>query len=215
MQNLPLLKNIYAYLLFPFVISLNTFSYAQCSFTVNDSDKTLSEVENCLNSCSCTTIEVYSDLTITENWDLVSYGGITIEVKTGGTLFFDGSGGHAGEITLASGSALIIEDTNDNNALSAANQGNVRITIGASTYKGNEFSDIIASGGASENGLLPIELTSFKAANQNGKALITWKTATELNNDFFSIQRASDGLQFETIGTVKEKAPPVNLRNML
>lgn len=191
---------IWTILLVSIISNLST--YGQCTFTNNDTDKTLLEVETCLSNCGCNTIEVSSDIAIAENWDLVSQGALTIEVKTGGSMFFDGSGGNAGEITLASGSSILIEDTNDNNALTAANQGNVRITIGGSTYKGNEFSDIIASGGASENGLLPVELISFKAMKENEKGIVTWVTAAELNNDFFTIQRSKDGANFEDIGTV-------------
>ncbi len=50
---------------------------------------------------------------------------------------------------------------------------------------------------------LPIELVDFYALkNDNGIELI-WKTASEINNDYFTIERASSMLDFEILGTVK------------
>jgi len=51
-------------------------------------------------------------------------------------------------------------------------------------------------------GLLPVELISF-TANVSGSAIeISWATATELNNDFFTVERSADGINFEGITTV-------------
>lgn len=49
---------------------------------------------------------------------------------------------------------------------------------------------------------LPIELISFDAKLVNGQTLLNWITATEINNDSFTIERTSDGANFEFIGTV-------------
>lgn len=40
--------------------------------------------------------------------------------------------------------------------------------------------------------LLPVELSQFSTQNINGDVLITWETATEINNDFFEIQYSVD-----------------------
>ena len=50
---------------------------------------------------------------------------------------------------------------------------------------------------------LPIELLSFSGAIHEKYNLLEWLTATEKNNDYFTIQRSFDGVIFETIGTVK------------
>ncbi len=47
--------------------------------------------------------------------------------------------------------------------------------------------------------ILPIELSSFEAAIDNTSVRIFWKTATEINNDFFTIERSENGLDFEAI----------------
>jgi len=47
---------------------------------------------------------------------------------------------------------------------------------------------------------LPVELTAFTAqAVQNRDALLTWTTASELNSDYFDVERSLDGLAFAKI----------------
>ena len=48
---------------------------------------------------------------------------------------------------------------------------------------------------------LPVELISFKTHPLEKNILLTWETASELNNDFFQIEQSKDGLNFEIIGT--------------
>jgi hypothetical protein len=52
---------------------------------------------------------------------------------------------------------------------------------------------------------VPVELTYFKAEKLGDRdALLTWETATELNNEGFEVHRSSDfGQMFETIGFVR------------
>ncbi len=49
---------------------------------------------------------------------------------------------------------------------------------------------------------LPVTLLSFKASMVKGNALLTWKTATEINNKGFEIERSSDGQAFTTVSFV-------------
>ena len=51
------------------------------------------------------------------------------------------------------------------------------------------------------NSPLPIELTAFQALAHEGKVFLDWQTATEINNDYFEIERSVDGENFEMIGT--------------
>lgn len=50
--------------------------------------------------------------------------------------------------------------------------------------------------------LLPIELLSFQAEWKNGTALITWRTASEQNNDYMAVERSANGATFREIGRV-------------
>ncbi len=50
---------------------------------------------------------------------------------------------------------------------------------------------------------LPVELLYFNADCQNdGTVKLTWATATEINNDYFAVQKSYDATDFMTIGTV-------------
>ena len=50
---------------------------------------------------------------------------------------------------------------------------------------------------------LPVELLSFTGKNDGEKNILDWATATEINNDYFIIERSADGKTFEEIGTVQ------------
>lgn len=49
---------------------------------------------------------------------------------------------------------------------------------------------------------LPVELVSFDVKIDNTSVLLTWTTASELNNDFFTIERSTNGVDFEALGEV-------------
>jgi hypothetical protein len=49
---------------------------------------------------------------------------------------------------------------------------------------------------------LPVELISFDAIKDPAGARLNWSTASETNNDYFTIQRTADGNKFEDIAKV-------------
>jgi hypothetical protein len=55
----------------------------------------------------------------------------------------------------------------------------------------------------SPNLLLPVELSSFSATTRANNVQLNWKTATEVNNYGFSVQRSSDKNTWETLSFVK------------
>jgi hypothetical protein len=50
---------------------------------------------------------------------------------------------------------------------------------------------------------LPIELTSFAGRVVENNVRLSWETASERNNDFFTVERSSNGEVFSSIGQVK------------
>ena len=51
--------------------------------------------------------------------------------------------------------------------------------------------------------LLPISLVEFKAEAQSPDAVtLTWITASEINNDYFNVERSNDGEAFNSIGSI-------------
>lgn len=49
---------------------------------------------------------------------------------------------------------------------------------------------------------LPVELADFSAVSIGMFVNLTWKTYSELNNDFFTVERSARGDEFEQIGTI-------------
>lgn len=62
------------------------------------------------------------------------------------------------------------------------------------------FSDWGIGGGIDNP--LPIELLSFTAKYQDGIVLLNWATGSEINNDYFTLERSRDALNAEIIGFV-------------
>lgn len=52
---------------------------------------------------------------------------------------------------------------------------------------------------------LPVELVDFKVKYEEPVVKATWKTASELNNDHFAVERSLDGYNFSEIGRVAGK----------
>lgn len=49
-----------------------------------------------------------------------------------------------------------------------------------------------------EDGVIfPVEWVAFEAAREGSKVALNWKTAREINNDFFTVERSTNGLRFE------------------
>src|SRR3972149_2071591 len=49
---------------------------------------------------------------------------------------------------------------------------------------------------------LPITLVSFFAGCNNNVVELAWVTASEINNDYFTVERSTDGINFETVAIV-------------
>lgn len=60
---------------------------------------------------------------------------------------------------------------------------------------------------------LPVELLDFNAVVQNSTVKLSWITASETNNDFFELERSSDGITFQSIGRVKGAGNSTDVRN--
>ncbi|MEM6829498.1 MAG: T9SS type A sorting domain-containing protein, partial [Bacteroidota bacterium] len=54
----------------------------------------------------------------------------------------------------------------------------------------------------SESGILPVSLLYWRGTQREAGALLSWSTATEIDNDYFTIERSVDGVSWKTIATV-------------
>jgi hypothetical protein len=79
------------------------------------------------------------------------------------------------------------------------------INTTANTILVNNVSDYAFAWTAVDNSSpLPIELLSFTAQPFDKEMVLAkWTTATEINNDFFTLQRSVNGFEFNDIGIVK------------
>ena len=50
--------------------------------------------------------------------------------------------------------------------------------------------------------LLPVSIIYFNAKCENNQALLTWATASEINNSYFEVQKSNDGQSWNAISTV-------------
>ncbi len=81
----------------------------------------------------------------------------------------------------------------------ASANGNGLITTSSFT----SFSKFTLANLIGGNNPLPVELLDFSAISSIGKVNVSWSTATEINNDMFSVERSTDGINFSKIGKVK------------
>jgi hypothetical protein len=82
-----------------------------------------------------------------------------------------------------------------------ADLGGVYIRQGGTSLASNITIDGIRIGTAWAE-VVPVELTSFTSAVDGNKVILSWSTASELNNQGFEIQRLTQGNEFATIGFV-------------
>lgn len=62
---------------------------------------------------------------------------------------------------------------------------------------------------------LPVQLLDFSGLAKEGYNLLQWQTAQEKNNDYFSLERSTDGIHFQAIGQVYSKATGGNSSSKL
>lgn len=150
----------------------------------------------------------------------------SIEVLSGGVLRVGngakldlGSGSGCGYyVSVEAGGSVDLSGTNPSERLRICNQ-TVAIPAGGSCYT-CLTNPLDCSGGSppycepasgsftgpftfTEDGqVLPIELLFFKAIKGVNKISLSWATATELNFDYFDIEKSSDGKNFQSIAKV-------------
>ncbi|HNS11879.1 MAG TPA: hypothetical protein PKM97_04640 [Bacteroidia bacterium] len=89
--------------------------------------------------------------------------------------------------------------TSGNSASGTISSGNLVTSFGVFTF-----------GSTNANVSLPVELTDFTAAIVGDKTLVSWQTASEINNDYFTVERSADGQYFEAIGLVEGSGNTTN-----
>jgi len=135
-----------------------------------------------------------------EYWDIAPSGAQSAKV----TLYWEDAS--SGIVTGSIGSSdLVVAHYDGANWISEGNSASTG-TSSSGTVTSNTVSTWSPFGFGSPSGginPLPVELLDLKAKKVNETSVITWKTAMELNNDYFSIERKTPTTNYEVIGTVK------------
>mgnify|MGYP005811162025 CR=1 FL=1 len=128
---------------------------------------------------------------------LTSYTGVT----GGGTYTITATmtgllNGTASDIRLAINNGATVTHTGTHVAATSANNPTVGRSGVALANLNNEWRITSTNG---TNTPLPVELVSFNARLNNDVVDLNWRTASELNNHFFTIERTADIERFEPI----------------
>ncbi len=70
-------------------------------------------------------------------------------------------------------------------------------------YSASQFGDYSLAVLNASGTLLPVTFINFDGVLQDGKAMLSWSTATEINNKGFEVERSYDGQTFTGIGFVQ------------
>lgn len=82
-----------------------------------------------------------------------------------------------------------------------------RIDNGGNGYgEGTGFTSFSKFIIAKSSNVLPVELLLFKGRCEDGDIRLQWTTATETNNNYFTVQKSKNGESFYDIGVVETKA---------
>jgi hypothetical protein len=75
--------------------------------------------------------------------------------------------------------------------------GTITSSIASTIYGPFTFGSVSAANA------LPIELVDFDATLISEQVEINWKTLSEINNDYFTIERSADGIYYESVSKIK------------
>jgi hypothetical protein len=125
------------------------------------------------SACSgAITIYIGGTLTFTTGNKLRLPAGSGVIVQTGGSIVPGGGGGSSNLISIAGVDVW---------------------TAGSGTLNGPQVLG---------TGTLPIELINFSATPNNNNVVLDWSTATEINNNYFNIERSTDAINFTVINKI-------------
>jgi hypothetical protein len=104
---------------------------------------------------------------------------------------------------LVDGAVVWYNDGPDNRALYWTGAGDLEIGDGCDGTGNNDtFMDNLIIGAVTFSGL-PIELLNFSAKPKMSTVELKWSTASETDNDFFTLERSKNGKDWVEIGTVE------------
>jgi Secretion system C-terminal sorting domain len=137
-----------------------------------------------------------------EYWDLERTYDVADNAQCNVRLYWE----DAARSEITDYSTLLLTHFNSDKGYYEDQQG---VSVGSSngyitsTIPLTSFSPFTFGTSEGETHPLPIELLSFDAKAVNGAVSLTWSTASEVNNDFFTIEKTNDGINFEFLESLK------------
>jgi len=77
------------------------------------------------------------------------------------------------------------------------------IASGSGPYSLSRVTTSLSPFAVGSLGALPVEFSNFSVTKKNKSSILSFATASETNNDYFSIERSADGNSFDAIGEIK------------
>jgi hypothetical protein len=112
-----------------------------------------------------------------------------------------GGGGAQGVIVFSSTQPSTNVTIQTNNGNPGCNNNSSPCNNSAGSASGTNNTGIFTN----ITGALPIELLDFTAKKEGKRVRLTWTTSSEVNNDFFTIQKSDDAQNFTELEKVKSK----------
>lgn len=160
-----------------------------------------------INSSAILRIE--GDLTVQNNLVLTVYGELIvtgkIDAKNGASIGISGGGNitTGGDFIVGNNASINVDGTLNIGGGLTFGSNPVFTGTGTVNISGTGCNQWSGSGTCNENITLPVELMAFEALNSDEGVLLRWKTASELNNDMFTIERSDNGIDYDYIASVK------------
>ena len=121
-----------------------------------------------------------------------------------GTVTIEGAVTVGGNMEVGGGTDIIVDNDNSGGG-SLAVTGDLTGGTGA-TISGfgpvNVGGDVRGDPGFAGDSQLPIELLSFRVEKEGNTVVVSWSTASETNNEVFTIERSTDGRNYEALAEV-------------
>ena len=171
---------------------------------------------NCTPTCNISVpADIKHKITVTSCANFTISGGVNVEIMSGGDLTVTVSGkftiSGGSNVHVAPGDTLIVNGNLEMSGTSTIDcdgymvvYGNVKLSGGSTVCgsgKGYYTGSMSGGSGWCFTGTLPIELVSFEAKLNGSKINLGWTTASEINNDYFTVERSANGKDFEIINT--------------
>jgi hypothetical protein len=161
------------------------------------------------------------ELTISTAYDYYTTDGSTVPDGVGADLFTwsylandTWRGTNTNAISAFDGGDVTLQVTGNNASLILEKTTiNVQIVSDFASFFNNSGNDNIKIGVLVTTSQLPIELVSFTSKCNNQNVELKWVTSSEINNDYFSIERSIDGINWELVTKVNGAGNSTSIKN--